>query len=73
MDAKEAEATQSHHETRDSDNAASPINMPVPPEGNPNPPQEATRFMIFFSLWIALAGWIFNFDLGKRPSQHLHN
>lgn len=27
--------------------------------------QRATKQMIFFSAYIALAGWIFNFDLGK--------
>jgi hypothetical protein len=62
MDQKEVEATQSHVEM--SGDAAS-INMPAPPDGVPNPPQKVTPFMIFFSLWIALAGWIFNFDLGE--------
>jgi hypothetical protein len=27
--------------------------------------QKVTKQMIFFSAYIALAGWIFNFDLGK--------
>lgn len=27
--------------------------------------QKATKQMIFFSIYIALAGWIFNFDLGN--------
>jgi hypothetical protein len=29
------------------------------------PQQKTTKFMVFFSLYIALAGWIYNFDLGK--------
>lgn len=29
--------------------------------------QRTTRFMVFFSLYIALAAWIYNFDLGKYP------
>jgi SP family sugar:H+ symporter-like MFS transporter len=28
------------------------------------PPQEATRFMLLFSLWMALSAWICNFDSG---------
>lgn len=36
--------------------------------------QKTTRFMVFFSLYIALAGWIYNFDLGQNtymsPLEH---
>ncbi len=30
--------------------------------------QRATKEMILFSIYIALAGWIFNFDLGNKGS-----
>lgn len=30
--------------------------------------QKATKQMLFFSLYIGLAGFIFNFDLGKTTS-----
>lgn len=33
-------------------------------DGPPAPQQETTKFMIFFSTYIALAGWVYNFDLG---------
>ena len=61
MDPKKVEARQTHVEM--SGDAAS-INMHAPPNGVPNPPHKVTPFMIFFSLWIALARWIFNFHLG---------
>lgn len=66
MAQKEAGVTQTHVEMRGD---AAPINMLAPPNGVPNPPQHVTPFMIFFSLWIALAGWIFNFDLGSSSSR----
>lgn len=32
------------------------------------PAQKTTRLMGLFSLYIALAGWIYNFDLGKMSA-----
>ncbi len=32
--------------------------------------QKTTTFMILFSLYIGLAGWIYNFDLGKTNFSH---
>lgn len=37
----------------------------VASENAPPERQKTTPFMIIFSLYIALAGWIYNFDLGQ--------
>lgn len=34
-------------------------------------PQKTTRLMVLFSLYTALAGWIYNFDLGKISASTL--
>ncbi len=36
--------------------------LPALPRASPS--QKATKQMAFVSLYVALAGWIFNFDLG---------
>lgn len=39
------------------------------------PQQKTTTFMVLFSLYIGLAGWIYNFDLGQitflPPFEHI--
>ncbi len=57
MDQKESMPKHVDVEVKDSGNVDA-ITLP--------PQQKTSRFMIFFSLYIALAGWIYNFDLGKE-------